>query len=294
MLEETPAPQELQAAEKGPLVIVDPAGGGATRAVGDFFLEQHAGAEHPDREAHSARPRPLPDMATIWDGRSLGQSIARALAADHLDRLTAVFLGRPIAVIDDVERLGRPEIQAAFVHLFDTATSRGVALCLSVVRHPAALDSLEPNVVSRLTGGLIVRPRSATPEDRFAGCRSTSVSLPRVLRAVARHHALDVATIVGPSRRRAIAEARSLAMYVARVVTGQSLKAIGAACGGRDHTTALYATRTQAARIAADPAFAADVEGIIDQFVDRPGCRSDGSSLGCRKRVNREAGDHPT
>jgi chromosomal replication initiation ATPase DnaA len=214
-------------------------------------------------------PPPLPDVATIWDGRSLGQCIARALATDHLDRLTAVFLARPIAVIDDIDRFGRREIQSAFVHLFDMATTRGIALCLSVARHPAALDALEPNVVSRLVGGLVVRPRSATPAAHGGGCRSASVSLARVLRTVARHHHLDVATLVGPSRRRAIAEARSLAMYVARAVTGRSLRAIGAACGGRDHTTALHATRTQAARIAADPALAADVERMIDQFVDR-------------------------
>jgi hypothetical protein len=250
--------------DRSPLVIVDPAGGGATSAVGDFFL-----AHHLDHTAATGAPRPLPDVATIWDGRSLGQTIARAVGSDHLDQLAAVFLTRPVAVIDDVDRLGRPEIQAAFVHLFDTATHAGIALCLSVARHPAALETLEPNVVSRLVGGLVVRPRSATPEARFAGCRSPSVSLARVLRAVARHHELDVATLVGPSRRRAIAEARSLAMYVARAVTDRSLQAIGAACGGRDHTTALHATRTQAARIAADPAFAADVERIIEQCVGR-------------------------
>jgi hypothetical protein len=250
--------------DRSPLVIVDPAGHGATRAVGEFFLERRL-----DRTAATVAPRPLPDVATIWDGRPLGQTIARALGSDHLDRLAAAFLTRPIAVIDDVDRLGSQEIQAAFVHLFDTATHAGIALCLSVARHPAALETLEPNVISRLVGGLVVRPRSATPEARFAGCQSPSVSLGRVLRAVARHHELDVATLVGPSRRRAIAEARSLAMYVARAVTGRSLQAIGTACGGRDHTTALHATRTQAARIAADPAFAADVERIIERCVGR-------------------------
>jgi len=266
--ERVPSPP-VPPAERGPLVIVDPGGGGATRAIGDFLLEQWPDEHRLDRDMFAASLRPLPDVATIWDGRSLGRTIARVLAKDHLDRLAAAFLARPLAVIDDVERLGCPTIQSAFVHLFDTATAHGIALCLSVPRHPAALDALEPNVVSRLTGGLVVRPRSATAQARSSSCLSPSVSLARVLRAVARHHDLDVATLVGPSRRRAIAEARSLAIYVARAVTGRSLQAIGAACGGRDHTTALHATRTQAARIAADPAVAADVERIIDQFVGR-------------------------
>jgi hypothetical protein len=248
------------AGDRGPLVIVDPAGGGATRAIARVML---------DPATRTLPACPLPALATIWEGRSLGHSIARAIASDHLQRLTAAFLARPIAVIDDVDRLGRREVQAAFVHLFDTATTAGTALCLSIARPPTALDCLEHAVASRLAGGLVVGPPSATPEDRFAGHGGTSVSLARVLRSVARHHDLDVATLVGPSRRRVIAEARGLAMYVARAVTGSSLQAIGDACGGRDHTTALHATRTLANRIAADPAFAADVERLIERVVGR-------------------------
>jgi len=255
--------------DHGPLVIIDPAGGGATRAIDNFFLERSLQVNRLRQDRLGAALPPLPDVATIWAGRSLGQTIARALATGRLDRLTAVFLARPVAIIDDVDRLGSREIQAAFVHLFDTATNQGIGLCLSVARYPTALDALDPNIVSRLASGLVLRPRSAAPEARFNECRNTSVSLGRVLRAVARHHDLDVATLVGPSRRRAIVEARSLAMYLARVVTGRSLKSIGAACGGRDHTTALHATRTQAARIAANPALAADVERMVDQFVKR-------------------------
>ena len=246
------------AEERSPLVIVDPAGGGATRALSQFVLDPGTAAVH---------HRPLPDVATIWEGRSLGQAISRAIVTDHLPRITAAFLDRPLAVIDDVDRLGRRDVQAAFVHLFDTAMAAGVVLCLSVAGHPTALDGLEPCVASRLAGGLVVRAPAAAPADRFAGHRGTAVSLGRVLRSVARHHALDLATLVGPSRRRSIAEARGLAMYVARAVTGRSLQAIGTACGGRDHTTALHATRTLATRIAADPAFAADVERLIERVV---------------------------
>jgi len=257
-----------------PLVILDPGGGGATRALGDVFIPPAAG---------DARPWTLPEMATIWDGPSLGHVISRALAADQLQRLTTAFLSRPLAVIDDVDRLGRRDVQSAFVRILDAAEAAGVAGCFSLQRHPAALESLEPMVASRLCAGLVNRPQPAAPEVRFAGRRTAAMSLTRVLRAVARHHELEVATLVGPSRCRAVAVARGLAMYAARAVTGSSLQAIGDACGGRDHTTALHSIRSVATRIAADPHFAAEVESMLERLV--------GSVSGTRGRRHRRRAD---
>ncbi len=56
--------------------------------------------------------------------------------------------------------------------------------------------------------------------------------------------------LVGPSRRRVFAHARSVAMYLARHLTDASLVSIGRAFGNRDHTTVLYSVRIVAARAA--------------------------------------------
>jgi len=70
-----------------------------------------------------------------------------------------------------------------------------------------------------------------------------AVTLREIASHAARHFALTVADLRGPSRRQNISLARSLAMYVARQVTDKSLEAVGKYFGGRDHTTVLHACR---------------------------------------------------
>jgi hypothetical protein len=94
-----------------------------------------------------------------------------------------------------------------------------------------------------------------------------------VFRVAARHHELDVDDLLGPSRRRAVASARSLAMYLARLLTPKSLYAIGSACGGRDHTTVMHGVRVAERRIAGDTAFAADVARLVANLQGLPPTR---------------------
>jgi chromosomal replication initiator protein len=59
--------------------------------------------------------------------------------------------------------------------------------------------------------------------------------------AVARHSGLTLAELRGKSRRQAVADARGLAMYLARRLCGASYAVIGRQFGHRDHTTVLHA-----------------------------------------------------
>jgi chromosomal replication initiator protein len=62
-------------------------------------------------------------------------------------------------------------------------------------------------------------------------------------------------------------------MFLARELTASSLPAIGAAFGGRDHATVLYACRRVAERHHKDPQVASTItalRGLLD-----PGNRSD-------------------
>lgn len=79
-------------------------------------------------------------------------------------------------------------------------------------------------------------------------------------RLVAGHFGVHERSLIARARNADIARPRMVAMYLARELTARSFPEIGRRFGGRDHTTAMHACRTVAARIAADPEFAADVE----------------------------------
>jgi chromosomal replication initiator protein len=60
-----------------------------------------------------------------------------------------------------------------------------------------------------------------------------------------------------------------MAMYLARRLTQKSLQSIGAAFGGRDHTTVLHGIRVTEARRSLDPGVATDIEQLIETLLAR-------------------------
>lgn len=202
-----------------------------------------------------------PDAAgaslTHWTGPDLGRAIEIAIRSDRLAALHSRVAASPRCLVEGVDRIGQPGFQHAFIQLFDAAVASGTAFCLTLATHPV-LSDLEPALTSRLCGGLVVHlPTPVCTSGTVPA--GTALSLRRLLTAVARHHDLTTGDLLGPSRCRAVAEARSIAMYLARHLTDQSLYAIGHACGGRDHTTVLHGVRVIERRLAREPAFAADL-----------------------------------
>jgi chromosomal replication initiator protein len=86
--------------------------------------------------------------------------------------------------------------------------------------------------------------------------------LAEIIRAVALHYGVTEAELVGQSRRKEIAGPRQVVMYLAREDTNASLPQIGAALGGRDHTTILYGSEKIADQIEHDDALRRDVIAI--------------------------------
>jgi chromosomal replication initiator protein len=65
----------------------------------------------------------------------------------------------------------------------------------------------------------------------------------QVMTLTGKHFGVTLADLRGKSRQQTVAEARGLAMYVARQITGASYAEIGRQFGNRDHTTVLHACR---------------------------------------------------
>jgi chromosomal replication initiator protein len=57
----------------------------------------------------------------------------------------------------------------------------------------------------------------------------------------AAHYGLSPEELTGPSRKQPLTRSRQIAMYLSREHTDLSLPKIGAAFGGRDHTTVIHA-----------------------------------------------------
>lgn len=243
-----------------PLVVCGPAGAGKSRWLGRVFVlwDERAGT-----------------APAFWDGTSLGREIVAALDGDTLDRLHARFTARPLILIDDLEKLAHPAAQQALAHLLDAAAAAGRCVVVTMRVPPHACTALERTLATRLCGGLVITlpgPPLPGPGDAAAATTASShagTTLRRVIAATARHYGLEPADLTGPSRRRAIAHARSLAMYLSRKLTSESLLRIGAAFGDRDHTTVMHSLRVTEERIRKNAALGSDAERLLERLLDR-------------------------
>jgi chromosomal replication initiator protein len=99
---------------------------------------------------------------------------------------------------------------------------------------------------------------------RFLATRQSTrePSLRNIALRTARHFALRLADLRGPTRRRAVVVARDVAMYLARTLTRSSLDDIGRYFGGRDHTTVAHGCRQTEERLQNEPAIRLAVEEL--------------------------------
>ena len=243
-----------------PLVIVGPAGAGKSRLLAEWFL----------RSSRKTTDRG-PSATLMWDGRSLGRDLTAALSQDTIDRLHERFVAARLVIIDGVEQITAWDAQRTLAHLFDAATAAGTRFVATVRMHPIACTGLDPTLASRLSGGLVVAmPPAGSLRCRLDGAAgSRPISLRRVINAASRYAGLQAADLVGPSRRRHVSQARGIAMYLARRLSTKSLQAIGAAFGGRDHTTVLHGIRVTERRRSVDAGLAADIDRLAAALVAR-------------------------
>jgi chromosomal replication initiator protein len=90
------------------------------------------------------------------------------------------------------------------------------------------------------------------PSSPRPGTRAPAPTIERIQATVCDHFGLDRDELLSASRTARVAWPRQVAMYLAREHTEASLPAIGAAFGGRNHTTVLHAVKRTEQRIADD------------------------------------------
>lgn len=77
--------------------------------------------------------------------------------------------------------------------------------------------------------------------DKEAEEKNSRLTITEIQKAVAEYFDLQVRDLTGKARPQKIAEARMIAMYLCRKLTGNTQQDIGAAFGGRTHSTVLHA-----------------------------------------------------
>lgn len=92
--------------------------------------------------------------------------------------------------------------------------------------------------------------------------REGTPEIPHIAATVAKHYRLKLAELRGPSRRKAVVAARSIAIHLARKITQASLDGIGRYFGGRDHTTMMHSCRKIEELLRDDPAFRKEIEEL--------------------------------
>ncbi|MCS7189112.1 MAG: chromosomal replication initiator protein DnaA [Bacteroidia bacterium] len=75
---------------------------------------------------------------------------------------------------------------------------------------------------------------------RFKPLRTRAVNIDQIVRAVSNYFRIHPDELRGKSRKKEVAYARHLAVFLARRYTRHALKAIGDYFGGRDHSTILH------------------------------------------------------
>ncbi|MCI2430155.1 chromosomal replication initiator protein DnaA [Candidatus Acetothermia bacterium] len=161
-------------------------------------------------------------------------AILRAKAQDH-------NLDIPEAILELIAQRVRTNVRALEGALIRLAAS-------------AALHSQE------ITSQLVFELLPAEVE------RPLVLDVATVKREIARHYQLRTEDLESESRERRVAQARQLAIYLARELTESSFPALGAAFGGRDHSTIMYAYR-KAKALAESPLFRSEIDALREYLL---------------------------
>ena len=177
-------------------------------------------------------------------------------------------------------RLAAPEIETrvALIQAFSAAMQLHVTK-LAARQLAADLSGSVVEIISALeemsaTRSLVDESLCDTFRQR---AHHTQPTLAEILAATASHFGLSTAELRSASRKSQLVHARRIVIHLARTLTPASLQAIGAALGGRDHTTILYQSRKMLQIVQQDPHAVQSLHSIQQRLASR---REQGASDG--------------
>lgn len=92
------------------------------------------------------------------------------------------------------------------------------------------------------------------------------ITMDNIINTVCKHFGLETSIIYSKSRKREVAQARQISMYLAKNYTDMSMSKIGKIIGNKHHSTVLYACKTIEELQQVDKTFRAEMEKIQSDF----------------------------
>jgi chromosomal replication initiator protein len=207
--------------------------------------------------------RPPRDMAALED--RLRQRFESGLLVDirEPDAATRLTVLRKRAHHDGIVLADESVLELIAERVTDNLRSLEAAL-IRVVAYASLTDAaidreLAEQVLTQLYGRQPGRGTASTP------------TVERIQDLVAETFGLTRDELLSPSRAARVAWPRQVAMYLAREHTHETLPAIGARFGGRDHSTVLHACKRATDRIRTDPDAYDAVTRITARLTDATG-----------------------
>jgi chromosomal replication initiator protein len=172
-----------------------------------------------------------------------------------------VAILRKRAQQDDIGPVDPAVLNAIAGRMFDNVRALEGALIRVVAYASLTRRPLTPALAEQVLAGLY--PSAPRP-----GTRPQPPTIERIQDAVCEHFGLTRAELLSSSRAARISWPRQLAMYLAREHTEASLPAIGAAFGGRNHTTVMHAVRRTEQRMGVDGDAYAAIQTVTTRLRD--------------------------
>ncbi|MFN8420945.1 MAG: chromosomal replication initiator protein DnaA [Anaerolineae bacterium] len=207
--------------------------------------------------ASNCLPRDMPKLSADARSRFQAGPIAAIEKPDYNLRcaiLDAKLRTRSIVLADELRHYLAERITGSAREL--EAAAESIHTFHHLTRQPITGESLQAALPAL---GASTMTTVATLSDRFE-----SLTVDRVLQVTAQHFRFTIDEIAGRGRSKLIVQARQIAMFLARELTGAALTQIGAAIGGRDHTTVLHGCSKIAKQLSSDPSLDADIRAIRD------------------------------
>ncbi|MCH8556047.1 MAG: chromosomal replication initiator protein DnaA [Schleiferiaceae bacterium] len=165
-----------------------------------------------------------------------------------------------------------PELETRIAILERKTYNDGIELPTDVIEYLAY--SINSNVrelegaLNSLLAQSLLNKKKITVElaqqmvKKFVKTNTKEITIDYIQKIVCDYFNMPIELIKSKTRKREVVQARQLTMYFSKQLTKNSLAAIGAQCGNKDHATVLHACRTVANLSETDKQFKAYVEDL--------------------------------